>query len=289
MSDRFSARTETLIADGIVDLPAHSRKYILIQEVVAAIDRWVQSAHPDEWKIEDAVHKGLSILARIWEATTPKKGPDNSTLVWCHREDVYAASAEGVDSDYRWSIDESVLSSACSDYLSEPWAQCPQLERMFVDALIYSATLRLGDDAAFELDSSVSKWFGGGSRGNVVSITKKALIWGAIKSALWASVALSIGVAAAITYEWWLGMLAGFGFWALIRISQQNAIVGGISEKAHVHSDMFAVYALMGQQLLSPAFLRDRLLTVANKGVTWPDGVISIVEHAALRNRVRWT
>ena len=108
--------------------------------------------------------------------------------------------------------------SQCHDYLKQPWIHCGAIDRILVDAMIYSSTLDFGG----QVKSLLHREAEGGILTEGILFPKtdfKSLI----KLTLWRLLALSfaviIGLAVSDKYGVGVGILASFIFWFLYMIN----------------------------------------------------------------------
>lgn len=138
--------------------------------------------------------------------------------IWRHWNPSLAIESGERSGNY-WPVNTGELSEICSDYLQKPWLQCGAIDRILVDAMIYQEALSFGEDMKPSL-------LGGGITGAVLSsISKsfsKVFMIIAVKGLLWwlvlLIIALFVGLVTADNYGGWAGLLAGFGFWVMLKV-----------------------------------------------------------------------
>jgi hypothetical protein len=55
-----------------------------------------------------------------------------------------------------------------------------------------------------------------------------------------------------------------------------------------LYSEIRRIYELMDSSPLSPFYLRERLLAIAHKGVSWQVGIFPILDNAIARDPILW-
>lgn len=200
---------------------------------------------------------------------------DQKSWVWCHLFVGEAIKGGEKVRDY-WPVTTSSVSNLCFAYLRKPWMESPALEFLLVDALIYQRTLESSEAM------SRSIW------GTVKRSLRRS--WEEAFAALFRfTLAAAVGLAAAVSHDWWAGVLAGTVLWAVLQ--HLRSLYGTNSRKReseYMLRAMIGVSALFIDPRISPEFVRQRLLATADLGAYWPPAAIALVEHAAKRNSVAW-
>ncbi len=210
-----------------------------------------------------------------FESEFKKAKIDHKSWVWCHRSVKKAIEGGEKELDY-WPVNKSAVSDLCYAYLRKPWMESPALEFLLVDALIYQTTLDFGEAM---------------SRSNWGKVKRSRRLWweDAIAWSFRFTLATAVGLAAAITHDWWAGVLAGTVLWAVLKHLLGYGPINTLRRKeADLLWDKLLVNRLFVDPRISPEFIRQRLFATANEGVLWPAAAIALVEHAAKRNSVAW-
>jgi len=223
-----------------------------------------KSGNPEEW---------LSFLNKH----------DNCLIV----DDVFE---QGKASKSCWPIDD--LSYICGEYLKRPWLHCKHIDQLLIHSMIYQTVFAVGETIKPRLLGKKKRLGlpiiieGGYSKALHKSETK-TVIWSIVLFVL----AGSIGLGAAVSYGWWAGAIAAFGFYMLgmayAYLTKHETHKDNV-RMLSLLSDVQRAYALARMAPLSPSYLRERLIAVDPKGVIWPVGIFPILDNAVIRDPILW-
>jgi hypothetical protein len=252
---------------------------------------FIEHDQSDDDDFEDRLSESLDLIQHIQHLLNPLSSPHCSkgwaehfqkslskftdynpkSWVWCHL-DAYKGISEGPGSRHYWQT--GILDvEVCFDYISKPWMECPELDFMLVDALAYQFALQ-----------------------NSETFVRSKRWYKRIRIVARLGVSLLAGGMATNNYGLGIGIPAGIGTWTMLKmLSWTGAIETPLlidPAPSRDHEWRVAHVASINQMLndprISPEFVRQRLLSVANLGVMWPTALIALVERSARRNPVAW-
>lgn len=214
---------------------------------------------------------GEDYLGQFRKSLSKFKDYDPKSWVWCHLN-AYQGFSEGPGSRHYWwtgNLDADV----CFDYISKPWMECPEMDFMLVDVLAYQTALDHGKTFVRS-----KRW------------QKR------IRLAIRVGVSLLAGVMATNSHGLGIGIPAGIVTWTMLKMLSWTGAVETplLIDPAPPHDEEWRVahVASINQMLadprISPEFIRQRLLSVAELGALWPTALIALVERSARRNPVAW-
>lgn len=249
-----------------------------LTEALDLLERFQSSLNPlstEHYEDErgDIYRKSLSAYKEDYDPKS-KEDYNPKSWVWCHL-DVATGLNAGPGSRHYWkSLD---YYQTCFDYLSRPWMECPELEFMLVDALVYKTAL----DTALQYGR--------------VSVRSKRW-YTRIRVAVHLGVSLLAGVMATDNHGLGIGIPAAIGTWTMLKMLSWTSTIKTqwmanpipLRDYELLVSQIASINVMLLDTRISPEFIRQRLLSVAELGAMWPTPLIALVERAAQRNPVSW-
>jgi len=199
---------------------------------------------------------------------------------------------KGTESQSYWGPQD--LSFICSHYLTMPWLHCAEIDRLLIHAMLYEKVINIGD----QYKGTLLAWVGGpfGHADDYSHITfSKGKIKISNRRAAWLFVAFLlaslIGLSVAVISSGLAGVITFFGSSMLLlyrdyltrsKKSREEERIGGI------YTEVRGVFESMRYSPLSPFYLRERLLSIAHKGVRFQVGIFPILDNAIARDPILW-
>lgn len=214
--------------------------------------------------------------------------------IWRHG-DLALAIKQGFGSKHQRKIEADELQREVIKYLSRPWMENSQLERIIVDALAYCEISGFAEHVkmgAFPFDGT---YFQAG--GNVERMFWLRLQRRLVKATLLLGIPIGLG-----WYFWNHGygsevMVAAAGGAGLIMLYLGYRLVRwilgtkpqtGAEKNQELLMHMCGVYDMLGKEVVSPTALREQLMETTRRGALWPGAMFSILDYAIRRNPVVW-
>lgn len=199
---------------------------------------------------------------------------------------------EGTESQSYWCYGD--LSFICSHYLTMPWLHCTEIDRLLIRAMLHESVFGIGDQYKGTLFAWVGSPLGTPDLYRNIKYSK-----GKVKKsgrrAAWLFVvflfASLIGLSVAVISSGLAGVITFFGTYMLLlcrdyltrsKTSREEERIGGL------YTEVRGVFESMRDSPLSPFYLRERLLSIAHKGIRFPVGIFPILDNAIARDPILW-
>ena len=293
---------------GALDQRGQTRS--LVELLVASVDRYCATRPDPAYNFEFRAPDALRFLRELQKALNPPTSDDSwrssyveeflslpgltehekndaKNNIWSHRN-VVAVVRDGKKVRDYWPISADELSELCFEYLKHPEYELPELELIMVDALIYRTTLAVAESTK-EVLAGILGQITGANSGSTLRLAWFSAAKSGAGSIVRLCLAAVTGFAAAGQHGWWAGVLTSVALWAMLRYLQVlNSNGDDIKRQVQLLEHMLVLSNSLADSRISPAYIKQRLLAVADRGAVWPTAAIALVERAAQRSPVAW-
>lgn len=292
----------------------------IAKAVAKSVAEYSQSRGESSERFEDRLNDAFDVLTSIRYATNEKTHIDWSEeeegegkkaerekaehTIWHHGETLFAFQ-KGYESEYAKKVDVENLEQEARRYLTRPWMENGELERIIVDAIAFSEVVSFGEELKQHAPGPVTfldlnpAYFS--AKGNLIKMGWKQFQYGLTK--LVVKAAIFIGGPIALGWYFWnrghedqviIGGAAYVGLVVLYFVYRILRRVFGKKPKTILEKgedllvDMHGAYGMLKGPVVSPTAAREQFLDTARRGAVWSGVIFSMLDHAIQRSPALW-